>query len=910
MTSRVLFVAALIAFSAFSACSKDPPVVPPGPTCSYDADCPSNQVCSKGQCFATATCVERAQCKRVPVCADDTCTCDLDAQRCLPVCETDNECPADGYCLDGRCTRYQPAFNGTALGGGARKPLQIGIGQAPLDFPMGISMAGYATRRGPDTPYRGSLGGSHSWFDKPDVRAITVDNGEDAIIFVRLPLCWSDDFILTAAALEVQKRTGINVLDKLVSSAPHSHHQPARFWHLVVGLNFGIFGYDEFSWEIFDRISKSVADAIVLSLENRHPGKFGWTALDGFDPMNRIHRDRREQNNNLSGDLGKDDRMLLMRFDDMAGNPIALATNFGIHGTIFGFDNPMLTGDAPGGVEVILGKRASEKYQRPVMGLFLQGNAGDISPSGDDLDHSSLEQVQLVGERSWAVMDAAFDRIVTKSDLDVDLVTGRFPVSRAALGYTGTQFHDDNVSCENTPAYFRYGSFQCMDGAFMDSDPATKFVDGMLNCVFAVECLTDGFPIPQFMKTRLSVMRLGDLALTTMPGEPLSKFGLDNAKAVKAALPGVADAFTLGYSQDHNFYLTTEDDWFQGGYEPSRDIWGWKLAPYFSTRAVQLAGELAKPRASRVRDDGNLKPMFWDKTAPHEIIDKVAFTDTEGDPARVVRDVPATVARFDRVDFAWAGGHPGLDQPSIVLEKETAGNFAPVQRPGGAPYMDGSFEMIVRYIGDCNLSQCQRHSWSVKWEEGRDFPAGKYRFRVTGKAWKSNAAVDYVATSGPFNLVPSRALEIYGLVASGDGIDGRILDPRAIRWDTEADGGRVAVGDGHRLRTVLAGGENGTPLPVATTVTATATVVAPGGMSTAVNGAAAIELIASEARTVVSRYAADGTPRTRDVGMRATTKFHVAAPVIAAGAAGMYRVTLTLRDELGNSGTITATVTK
>ena len=107
-------------------------------------------------------------------------------------------------------------------------------------------------------------------------------------------------------------------------------------------------------------------------------------------------------------------------------------------------------------------------------------------------------------------------------------------MSHDALGYTGHEFHDVNVVCDDTPDYFRYGAFQCVDGHFHDSDPATKYEDGVLDCVFSVECLTSGFPVPNFQKTHLAVLRIGDLAIDTLPGEPVSKLGMTTAARTKA----------------------------------------------------------------------------------------------------------------------------------------------------------------------------------------------------------------------------------------------------------------------------------------------------------------------------------------------------------------------------------------
>jgi hypothetical protein len=148
--------------------------------------------------------------------------------------------------------------------------------------------------------------------------------------------------------------------------------------------------------------------------------------------------------------------------------------------------------------------------------------------------------------------------------------------------------------------------------------------------------------------------------------------------------------------------LLDADDWVQGGYEPSRDIWGWKLAPYLADRSAEMAKELAKPVEERHWDNGNLKPMIW--SDPASELAPVPPTDTEGSPDQVLQDVVGPIQRFDLVTFSWKGGHPGVDQPHVTLEIEEGGAFAPLKRPGGAIYDDHGFEMMIEYRGSCSRS--------------------------------------------------------------------------------------------------------------------------------------------------------------------------------------------------------------
>jgi neutral ceramidase len=883
-------------------CSDDEPAVERTP-CNYHSDCPNQGACYQGFCNPTASCFERTNCKTVPVCAGDICICNQESNRCYPVCESDNDCSSEALCLDGVCTKMPATFDGLLPESGARGNLKVGLGRVDLDFPMGVSMAGYASRQGPRTPYQDSLGGSNAWFERIDVRAIAFDDGKEMFVLLRIPLGWSTDELQAMTALKVKERIGLNLVDRIITTAPHSHALPARFWHLIVGFGFGFFGYDEFNHEIFDRLSTSFAEAVVLAVENMQPAKFGYTVLDNFDPEDRIHRDRRGENNRLPGD-GKDARMVLMRIDDMNGDTLAVLTHFGIHGTVFDFDNPIVTGDAPGAVEAELSLRASEKYGHPVMSMFIQGNAGDVSPSGDDKGHRELEQMQLVGKRAWEVMGPALDSITTKADVEVGVITGRVLLTHEAIGYSPGEFFDSDVICGNS-TYFRYGAFQCVEGGADDEDPATRFSDGDLNCVFAVECLTDGHPVPQFQKTHLAVVKLGDLTMATMPGEPLSTFGKNVSERVKEVVPGTATAITLGYSMDHHFYLLNEDDWLQGGYEPSRDIWGWRLGPYLTEKSVELAKELAKDPADRFFDSGNLKPMVWNDA--EETKKPIAFTETEGEPNEVMIDVADTVERMAIVDFAWRGGHPGLDQPRIALERETNGSFVQVMRPGNLPYEDGAFDMIVHYDGSCGRANCDTHQWRVTWEESRSFPLGKYRFKAKGRALRNGNVVSYEALSNEFEVVPSASLELYGLTGRAGNVEARLVDPRAVKFVPDGERMKANERAGHRLRSEEVPQFLGAPLPEGTVLTVSGNVQKVGSATVPLNAVVATLEKIDEARTRIVAYDATGAPELQDSGIRPTTKVTFNAPAI--DSAGQFVLTLRIEDQLGNFGTTTATIT-
>jgi hypothetical protein len=66
----------------------------------------------------------------------------------------------------------------------------------------------------------------------------------------------------------------------------------------------------------------------------------------------------------------------------------------------------------------------------------------------------------------------------------------------------------------------------------------------------------------------VQVVRLGEVALVALPGEPFVELGLE----LKERSPAT-HTFVIGYANDWIGYLTTPQAWQQGGYEVSPGPW-------------------------------------------------------------------------------------------------------------------------------------------------------------------------------------------------------------------------------------------------------------------------------------------------------------------------------------------------
>lgn len=762
--------------------------------CFMDAPCPEGEVCGGAgtwrwrcvlPCEQDGTCALRPRACEAPEGCPPGSNCK--EGRCINNCVLDSDCPEGGHCIDGECLPYPDLLNGdapTPLG----QPGQLvaGVGVAPLDFPVGVSMAGYGARQGPQTPYNKALGGSDRVFDAQDARVLVLSTDASLLIVLRLPLGWSTDYLRTLIATKVQALTvdadhpnGINYIDSLVTVATHSHSGPGRFWNLLPGTGLGVFGHGEFSREMIERYTSSFAVAIVEALAAVQPARFGYTVIDDFDPERHIHSDRRGESPPFL-----DDRLMVWRVEDLDGRPMMGAVNFALHGTHM--NHPWVTGDVAGGIETVATERLSAEAGRYVPVMFLNGNAGNVSPRGDAATVVDWGKVQTLGHLMWPVFRAAWDAAEPKADVDLKVVNRRIPIDYDLLGY------DRTVPDFRTPGGkpYEYGGFSCVpDGRGPDEEP---WMDGDLGCRLDLQTFLH-HPAVQAHKTALTAIRIDDLVVTTLPGEPTSELGMLLAEGVEAdaAAAGRPEvrALNFGYAQDHQLYLVTPEDWFRGGYEASQNWFGWNLGVYIAGEARSLAGELFTE--TREPNDGAIKPTWW----PALTDDTVTPTTSAGPAGEVLDAPPAEVRRGALVELRWTGGHPGVDLPRVVLERQDGGGFTPMERSAGVPYDDAGFESLKLYEGDYG----DDHTWAVRWEFPFDFPTGTYRLVATGQALGASEAEPYTAASTPFEVQPARlAVRAAGLGEAETSVTVTYPDgPTNDRGDNVFDGLTPA---GHLLR--------------------------------------------------------------------------------------------------------------
>lgn len=881
--------------------------------CALQADCPSGQVCANQQCVKAPSCQGVAQWERCKekldelepglgagaICQDTT---------CVIKCMRDDQCPGDQVCMDdGECVDFTSDLSAPAPGGQARAALQAGVGEALMRYPIGLSMAGYGLRGDGDGRYVASLGPSHGQLEGLYARAVVLDNGERELMLIRLPIIFPTFQLHEAVARYLQEKTGKNWRGSLLISGTHSHSGPARYYPLPEEtlLAVGSFGTDDYHDEAFGWLLDATTEAAQAAIDDKRPGRIGWTILESFDMDDEVSSDRWEQTPSFD-----DNRVLLMRVDDDQGVPRAVLFSLGTHGTFN--DSDYYTSDAMGGMEHMLERRLGQEHGRVIPAMYFNQNGGTMSPRGDRHGHSNNEKFEQIGYRFVQKTWDTIATMETKTDVSLGGVTRRFPLSYELLGYAPDEFTDLLPARQELV----YGGLQCSQSGNDDRDPTTYTAPTDVRCL-GVHRLLYNRPPTTFLRTQLSAFEIDGLTIVTMPGELSMELGWEVLRDVSDTYSvDPFTVFTMGYAQDHNFYLTptnlrgrkppfpgvtlpmAPDDYpdfafstLQGGYEGGFSPWGYRMGDFLISRAIEAVGllrgqpvELGVPEvAPEQRAVRGNAPFPIDVHAPDEI-------------ATITQDVPAQIKRLEQLTFSWIGGDPGAELPQaprVILERvEGDGSITAIETPSKRPY-DNRRHLFITRLRKAPLGW----EWLASWEELEDFPTGRYRLRVEGHYQAQDGRKAYEVISSTFEVVGADVIITQAL--DGATLRGTLAYPASQEFRMiRQDGDPGFFTGNYRMRHpdvptgVTPPVEVGADLDASDAGALTVQLVGDGGTftfnTTQLGVVTAQETVAGRAGVPVTRFAAD----------------------LSAVPAGAYTLTVTVTDRYGNQQTLTEALTR
>ncbi|MCD6569435.1 MAG: neutral/alkaline non-lysosomal ceramidase N-terminal domain-containing protein [Deltaproteobacteria bacterium] len=451
--------------------------------------------------------------------------------------------------------------------------------------------------------------------------------------------------------------------------------------------------------------------------------------------------------------------------------PIGVYTNFAIHGTSIHKDNLLYSGDNQAAAERFVensiknlalknGTILPEGHE--IVCVWANGNEGDMSPGVDedftgkgfnaysDAEISGAEQAEEVLRVYKTLEEELNDEVILDS---------RFTY----INMAGQEVEGTNG--ERLSPYAAFG-VPFVGGA---EDGPTPIHD-MLQTesgfwALPVDLPFQGNKVPLFVVppgtffpdiVPFQVMRINDLILAAIPGEPTKETGSRIKKGILDTCGsfGISHVAVVGLANEFMDYVTTPEEYSKQHYEGAQTILGPLEDIFVKNMLVKLARRLVAGEPA----PWSVDPSPEDEMYAGGTSDEEKDHNTEG-AGEIVSEPDSIVQRFNVVSFSWVGGHPEIDhhpdEDFVVVERKADDNEAWEKYLG-----DEGLEITVRNEkADENL-----YHWCAHWDLTKDVPEGRYRFVVYGKAMSNNEEIPYEIASNSFTVGPSDALGIEDIV--------------------------------------------------------------------------------------------------------------------------------------------------
>lgn len=224
----------------------------------------------------------------------------------------------------------------------------------------------------PMSGYAGRIEGFKAIHDPLHVRAIVVEDGTSTAALLAVELIgMSADFWQKATA-RLTEATGIPG-ENILLAGVHTHAAPA------IGTYGERAGPDVASRRAayVEKVQDALVAAVRQAKASLQPARIGFGTGQA-----KVNMNRRAPNGEggwmlgLNPDGVSDKTVAVLRFDDLAGKPFAIFSNYAVHGTVLGQGNLQISADLPGATSREVEKHYGEKVVSP----WTSAAAGDQDP--------------------------------------------------------------------------------------------------------------------------------------------------------------------------------------------------------------------------------------------------------------------------------------------------------------------------------------------------------------------------------------------------------------------------------------------------------------------------------------------------------------------------------------------------
>jgi neutral ceramidase len=597
---------------------------------------------------------------------------------------------------------------------------------------------------------------------------VVADETGNHVAFVSTEI----DFVTQAVQVEVLRRLGVKYGSRytdqnVVLTATHTHSGPGGFSEYTM-WNLTTLGFEP---AVFEAIVSGIVRAVDAANADLAPGtvKYAEGTLTGAN----VNRSIEAFTNNPAADKAKfpnavDTRMTVLRFEQ-AGRPVGLLDFFATHGTSMTPANHLISADNKGYASHLV--EAGEygidwAHRGGFVAAFAQTNAGDMSPNlrnggARGPTDDEFENTRIIGALQ---ADKALELFHSATEVLTGPIAARGRYVDFSQVQVAGQYTPDGQPHTTCPGAlgqnFTAGAEDgpgppIVDEGDLNTNPLLLLAGIVVNptpaSVRACQAPKDVFLgsgsqnppwTPQVMP--LQILRIGQLAISTAPGEFTIVAGQKVRDAVDAQLGGVTTHQILaGYANAYAGYVTTPPEYDLQHYEGAATHFGRYTQNAYAQELAKLAAALRDGRPTPSSAQPLALPQNRISVRPGVVLDSPPLGKSFGS---VITQPAASYPRGAAVRVDFVTGHPNNN-----LRDE--GTFIEVQRLNGGSWTtvstDSEWQTLYRwkreYLG---VSTAQ-----ITWNVPAGAAPGTYRIVHHGDAKSLTGRITpFTGTSRTFSV--------------------------------------------------------------------------------------------------------------------------------------------------------------
>ena len=412
--------------------------------------------------------------------------------------------------------------------------------QIDITPPVGHGFDGYAARAGKSLGVHDPLLG----------QLLLLRSGDKQIALITLDLLGvSLDFTRKVRA-GIEQAVGIP-LDCTLIACSHTHSSAAGFLPPHPGITASV---DLGQQEV---VARQLIGAAIWADHQLQPASLGF----GRGKVEGIGLNRNDPEQPV------DSEVIVVRIDAVSGQPLAVIMNYGCHPTVLGYQNLQYSADYPGAARSTL-----HKIYPDTIFMYTNGASGDISSRFTRRDQT-FNEVERMGRILAGEVLKVMQTITTQPEqklesriLPVELPFRPFP-GHAEAQQELEHFKEEleGLKASHAPHGEIRKAVTRVEGATGQASMAKELEGRSGN------------------KSQVHVLKIGDLVLVGLPGEPFTRTVLE----IKQGSPH-ANTTVLSYANDYQGYFPDRVSIAMETYEALISPYGADVAERLSQAALDL----------------------------------------------------------------------------------------------------------------------------------------------------------------------------------------------------------------------------------------------------------------------------------------------------------------------------------